>query len=107
MRIHDGLAARGVGMAAISVDEQAESEKLAQELKIPFPLLRDDRLAVATAYGVAMEGRDIAVPSVFVVRQDGRIFWKKVGESIRDRPTPAEIIVMTEKAMAAPAPATP
>ena len=94
-------------MAAISVDEQAESEKLARELAIPFPLLRDDHLEVATAYGVAMEGRDIAVPAVFVIQRDGRIFWKKVGESIRDRPTPAEIIVMAEKAMAASPQATP
>jgi len=53
------------------------------------------------AYGVAMEGRDIAVPSVFVVLPNGTIFWKQVGESIADRPSNAELLDVVDRAIAA------
>ena len=66
--------------------------KLAQELGLHIPLLRDADLRVASAYGVAMEGRDIAVPSVFVVRKDHTIAWSQVGENMTDRASPAEIV---------------
>jgi peroxiredoxin len=74
------------------VDPKEESVKLAQELGLHFPLLRDDGLRVASAYGVAMEGRDIAVPSVFVVNKDRAIVWKQVGENMTDRASPAEVV---------------
>lgn len=55
---------------------------------------------MASAYGVAMAGRDIAVPAVFVVLPNGTITWRKVGESVSDRPSSAEILDALDKAIA-------
>jgi peroxiredoxin len=99
--LHPVLRRRGVEIVAISVDSREESAKLSQSLELPFPLLEDENLRVATLWGVAMEGRDIAVPSVFVVLPNGTIFWKQVGETIADRPTSSQILDITARAVEA------
>ena len=88
-------------MVAISVDPAADSSKLAAELGLHFPLLSDADLHVASEYGVAMKGRDIAVPSVFVLRRDRTIAWKKIGEDMVDRPSASDVLEQVRKAAAA------
>jgi peroxiredoxin len=83
------------------VDEPEDTIKFAGQIGARYPLLRDEGLEVALAYGVAMEGRDIPVPAVFVVLPDGRIFWRQIGESVSDRPTNAEILDVLDRARAA------
>jgi len=82
------------------VDTQEDSKKLAEKQDLPFPLLADEDLKVAMAYGVAMEGRDIAVPAVFVVLPDGSVFYRKIGESVADRPTSHELMDVVNRALA-------
>lgn len=77
---------------AISVDGLEDSVALAAKLGIGFPLLADPGLKTALAYGVAMQGEEIAVPSTFVIGQDRKIHFKKVGESIADRASPDEML---------------
>jgi peroxiredoxin len=88
-----------VPLVAISVDPAADSAKLAADLGLHFPLLADADLRVASAYGVAMKGRDIAVPSVFVVRRDRSIAWSKVGEDMTDRPSASEVLDQARRAV--------
>jgi len=45
-----------------------------------------------------MKGRDIAVPSVFVLRPDRTIAWSKVGESVTDRPAVDEVLAQARAA---------
>ena len=85
-------------LVAISVDPADDSSKLAADLGLHFPLLSDADLRVASAYGVAMQGRDIAVPSVFVVRRDRTIAWKKIGEDMADRPSASEVLEQARNA---------
>ncbi len=92
------LEAEGGSLVAISVDAADESVKLAGELGLHFRMLGDLDLKVATAYGVAMEGQDIAVPSVFVVRKDRTIAWKQVGENMTDRASPRDILAQARAA---------
>jgi peroxiredoxin len=99
--LHSVLQRRGVSIAAISVDSREDSDKLAKSLELPYPLLEDENLRVALQWGVAMEGRDIAVPSVFVVLPNGTIFWKQVGENVADRPTNSQILDVTARAVEA------
>ncbi len=66
--------------------------KLAGKLAIGFPLLSDPGLKTALAYGVAMQGEEIAVPSTFIVTRDHKIVYRKVGESVTDRPSPDDIL---------------
>jgi len=71
---------------AISVDTADDSLALEKRISTNFPLLSDPDMTVINAYGVAMKGQDIAVPAVFVVRPDGHISWRYIGESVTDRP---------------------
>lgn len=75
--------------------------KFARQIGARFPLLFDENLRISMAYGVAMQGRDIPVPAVFVVLPNGTIFWRKVGESVADRPTAAELNDVLSRAIAA------
>jgi peroxiredoxin len=81
-----------VALVAISVDPVEDSARLAGKEGIGFPLLSDPDLKIASAYGVAMKGQDIAVPAIFIVGRDQRIHYKHVGESISDRPSPDTIL---------------
>jgi peroxiredoxin len=87
----------GGTLVGISVDGREDSTALVARLGLHYPLLSDPDLRVASAYGVAMKGRDIAVPSVFVVRGD-RIVYRKVGETVGDRPTPDEVVAQVTAA---------
>ena len=82
----------GGSLVAISVDGKDDSSALSQKLGLHYPLLSDPDMHVISAYGVAMKGRDIAVPSVFVVRKDGSIAYGRVGENVADRPTPEDVV---------------
>ena len=83
---------------AISVDDPDVSASFADEIGLRFPLLSDADLSVATAYGVAMEGRDIAIPAVFVVDRQGLIRFRKIGEDAADRASPDELLAELERA---------
>ena len=48
-----------------------------------------------------MEGRDIAVPTTLVVLPNRTVFWRKVGESMTDRPSTDEVMEVVERARAA------
>lgn len=90
-KVHAELAAQGVGLAAISVDDPADSRALAESLELPFPLLSDPEARVIAAYGVQMEGQVLAVPATFVVRPDRTIAWRYVGDAVPDRP-PLDVV---------------
>ncbi len=99
--MHNTFQSKNVSLVAISVDAKEDSEKLAKDLNISYPLLSDEQLKVATDYGVAMKGQDIAVPAAFIILPDRRIFWKHVGESVTDRPYPEELTMQVDKAVEA------
>jgi peroxiredoxin len=99
--MQDLLTRKGVGLAAIGVDEREDSVRFARQLGARYPLLLDEGLRVSIAYGVAMQGREIPVPATFVVLPGGRIFWRKVGESVSDRPSSAELLDVLARARAA------
>jgi peroxiredoxin len=96
--IQHELAAEGIGLVAISVDLAPESQLLARRLGIEFPLLSDPQAEVAEAWGVVMLGEEMAIPATFVVRKDGTIAWRHVGETVPDRPP---VDVVREQARAA------
>jgi len=51
------------------------------------------------AYGVAMDGDDIAIPATFVISRVGRIHWRKIGESMHDRPSVEAILAAVDSAV--------
>ena len=86
-----------MGLAAISVDSREDSVAFAGKLSITFPLLADPGLKTALAYGVAMEGEEIAVPAVFIIDQSKHIRFEHVGESVVDRPSAGDLLDEVDK----------
>lgn len=85
---------------AISADDAEASTALAARLGLGFSLLSDPDLAVAVRYGVAMAGRDIAVPAVLVVRRDRTVAWRYVGEDMTDRPRAVMVLEQVRRVAA-------
>jgi peroxiredoxin Q/BCP len=74
-----------VTIVAISSDSLETSREFAEDDDFPFPLASDLDLEVVDAWGVRHRGKDLAVPSVFVVDRNGVVRFVKIGESISDR----------------------
>jgi peroxiredoxin len=96
-----------VPIVGISVDDRETSAAFARELHIPFPLLYDDGLGVASAYGLAQADKDVALPATLVVDRNRRIRWRRVGERMDDRPSVAEILAAVDALRAEPGRAPP
>lgn len=88
-------------MVAISVDSAEDSRALAEKIGIPFPLLSDPGAAVANRYGIGVAGDEMAIPSTLVVLPDRTIYWKKVGETVSDRPAVRIVLEQVDAALAA------
>jgi len=86
-----------VELVAISVDSPEDSKEFEENKELTMPLLSDPEMKIISAYGVAMKGNDIAVPSVFVVDSSGTIRWFHVGETMMDRPAAEVLLEEAEK----------
>lgn len=80
------------------MDGPEDSARLIERKYLNFPVLSDPDMTVIRAYGVAMKGQDIAVPAVFIVSKDGQIRYRRVGESVNDRPTVNGLVIEVDKA---------
>ena len=90
---------RGATLWAISADTLADSQALAQKLKLEYPVAADPELRAIRSYGVEMAGTPIAVPATFVLRPgDGEIVYRYVGETLFDRPAQAAILAALDAA---------
>ena len=88
-------------LVAISSDTAEDSRALRERLRLPFPLLRDEGVAVAQAYGVAdAKNGDIAVPATLIVLPSREVFWIYVGEKPPDRPDEDDVMKQLEAALA-------
>jgi peroxiredoxin len=83
-----------IGLVAISADTIEDSKEFVEDKGITVPLLADTELNVIKAYGVAMEGEDIAVPATFILTKGKTIYWKYIGENMTDRPSEEEVLEM-------------
>ena len=89
--------ARGVEVAAISVDSNADSRKLCQSEGYTFAFLSDPKAEVIRRYGVlhagaGMDGHDIARPAEFLVDRTGTIRWVNLTEDVRVRARPENVL---------------
>lgn len=72
---------------AISADAPADREALEAKLGLGYPVVSDVDLAISEAFGVRQEGKDVPVPSAFVLDANRTILWRSVSDGIVDRPT--------------------
>jgi peroxiredoxin len=78
---------------AISVEEPALGQRVAELLSLPYPVLSDPDHRVVDQYAVYnLLGDSLATPSVFIIDMDGVIRWAYVGQSSADRPSNETIL---------------
>lgn len=71
----------------------AESQKLAQELALPFPVLADANRGVFQSYDVPSRVWSLGQrPGLYVIDRRGIIRWAHVGWQQWDIPTNAEVL---------------
>ncbi|MBI3920725.1 MAG: peroxiredoxin family protein [Armatimonadetes bacterium] len=90
------FAARGVSLVAVSVDAPEVSARLQKRLRAGFPVLSDPGLVLIDRLGLRHEraylGRDMAIPTLFLVDREGIVRWVYRPPTIRVRAKPAEIL---------------
>jgi peroxiredoxin Q/BCP len=68
---HAEFADADAQVLGVSMDDLATQTKFADSLKLPFPLLSDEKGETARAYGVAGDG--YAKRVTFVIGKDGKV----------------------------------
>src|SRR5438445_11506636 len=91
------FTARGVHIAAISVDSVEINRGYAQKMSFTFPLLADAGAGVIRRYDVLHRGRgpentDIARPAEVYVDADGTVQWANLTENIEVRARPEQAL---------------
>ncbi len=94
--MHRRLKELGGTLLALSIDPPATAADIAKRLGLSFPVLSDPELKVIDAYGLrhhdARMGFDHSLPAMFLVDRGGIIRWRRVAESLQDRPAPHRIL---------------
>ena len=81
---------RNVQIVALSVDETEASTNMIKRLGLRFALGSDPEQVVVKAFGVQNpDTRELAIHAVYIVDDNGKIFYRKVG---RRRPLSEELI---------------
>ena len=76
----------GAAIVAISIDDPEKSAKLADSLKLPFPVLSDPGHKVIDTYGILDAGKEIATAAVFILDRQGVVRWSYIAADYKVRP---------------------
>lgn len=80
-----------------------EAQRLANKLGLGFAVVSDPELSLIRRFGVEMQGREIAIPSMFVLEaKTGRITWRYIGETMFDRPQLQPVLEAIDRASGTP-----
>ena len=87
----------GVEIIAISPDPNAQSQELAQRLRLGYRFLADRDLAVARRYGLihprgGSEGQDVPRPATVVLDRDGVVRWFSASRNFQVRPDADDVL---------------
>jgi peroxiredoxin len=111
---------RGALLVAISPQTVRQNDFTLAQHSLPFPLLRDEGAAIATAFGAAYPVADymqgyyrsilvnipfingesswrLPVPATFVIDRDGVVLWSQGHADFRVRPEPADALKALER----------
>jgi peroxiredoxin len=100
--------ARGLRIAAISVDAPEVSRRHCQKLGFTFTFLSDANADVARSYdllhkGGGPDGADIARPAEFLIDSTGTLRWVNLTESVTVRAWPQEVLKAFDNLKLSPA----
>ncbi len=92
-RGQEGL--RVIGVSIDAVRTQNEVRRLAQEFKVPYPIILDPKSTIVPAMKI------VGYPTTFIIGRDGAIRWRRDGLIERDD---AEVASELKAALEAPKP---
>ena len=89
--------ARGIRIAAISVDPVDINRKHCAKMGFTYPVLSDSKTEVIRRYDLLHPGggpkeSDIARPAEFLIDSNGTILWVNLTESITVRARPEQVL---------------
>lgn len=83
-----------------SDDLQSRAEEFVADKTFPahFTMLLDPKFAFTNLYGVRWnEGEQTAYPSTFLIDEDGKVFFAKVSDGVRDRTSAVEMVKLLDE----------
>jgi peroxiredoxin len=97
----------GVQVYAVSVDPPEHNARLKARLGAGYEILSDERGELLDALDIrhahrSATGKDVAIPTQYLVDRDGVVRWVYRDESIRLRPHPREALAAIRGAMSIP-----
>ena len=94
---YEKFKAADTEILAISVDPPDKSQKLAEQLKIPYPLLSDDGHKVIDTYSILDPSGKISTAAVFILDKRGLVRWSYVASDYKVRPLDDTLLAELEK----------
>lgn len=84
-------------LVAVSNDPADKRDELVDKYGLTFSVLSDGDLSISESFGVRQEGKDVPLPATFVMGEDRKVLFAKVGDEIPDRPTLEQILAPLRK----------
>ena len=86
----------GVEVIAVSPDENAQSQRLANGLRLHYRFVADPDLAVTRRYGLIHRGggpggSDVPRPATVLLDRDGVVRWVSLSDNYQVRPDPRDV----------------
>jgi peroxiredoxin len=87
----------GVEILGLSPDSNAQSQKMAERLRLGYRFVADRDLAVTRRYGLVhpsggAQGQDVPRPATVVIDRDGVVRWFSVSTNYQVRPDPGDVL---------------
>lgn len=97
----DAFRQRGIRIAGVVVDSEAQNAAVVRSLGLTYPILSDPDLRAIDAFGLrhrgqGPDGRDIAYSASVLLDGDGTVRWAAVTDNYRRRPTPADVLAAAD-----------
>lgn len=86
----------GIEVIAVSPDENGQSQRLADGLRVSYRFVADPDLAVTRRYGLIHRrggpgGRDVPRPATVLLDRDGVVRWVSLSANYQVRPDPRDV----------------
>jgi peroxiredoxin Q/BCP len=78
------LTGEGAAVFAVSIDTQDQARKVAEELRLSYPILSDPEMQVIRPYGMKGERMEMAELGYVVIDREGRIRARRVDREFGD-----------------------
>jgi len=76
----------------LSANTGLRDAALAGKLGLDFPLIADPDRTLIRGFGVEDQENEIAWPAIYVIGRDGKVAWRWLATSYKERPTADQLL---------------